>query len=164
LIKRVVFFLLLIGAWLLWSGHWTLDGKHPLVAIFGLCSCLVVLLVSEAMDRAAGDEEDHNWGLRPLTYVPWLLWQIIKSNIEVARVILSPNMPISPRLVRVKSSQQSELGKVIYANSITLTPGTITLDVRGDDMLVHALTKDTAAGVKSGEMDRKVTALEGGSP
>ena len=80
---------------------------------------------------------------------------------QVASVILNPRLAIRPRLVRVKGSQKTELGQVIYANSITLTPGTITLDVRDGEFLVHALTEEAAAGVESGNMDRRVTALEG---
>lgn len=168
LIKRVVFFLLLMGAWLLWSGHYTLDailhGKHVLVAIFGLASCITVAGIVYTFIKAAGDWKLIELGFRPLLYIPWLLWEIVKSNFHVAKIVLSPKMPISPRLIRVKASQRTDLGRVIYANSITLTPGTVTMDVRGEDFLVHALTKDTAAGVLTGEMDRKVTTMEGQQP
>ena len=88
--------------------------------------------------------------------------EIIKANVDVIKAICRPNMNISPRMIKVKASQTTEIGQVVYANSITLTPGTITLDVRDGEMLVHALTKDTAAGLQTGEMDRRVTRLEGG--
>ena len=70
-------------------------------------------------------------------------------------------MKISPRLISVHASQKTEIGQVVYANSITLTPGTITLDVRNNEMLVHALTEETAAGLMTGDMDRRVSRLEG---
>ena len=70
---------------------------------------------------------------------------------------------MSARMIRVPATQKTEIGQVIYANSITLTPGTITLDVRNNEMLVHALTSDTAAGLQTGDMDRRVTRLEGGA-
>ena len=83
-------------------------------------------------------------------------------NVHVARVIWSPQMPLRRRLFSVPTSQASELGNAIYANSITLTPGTIALDVRSDTILVHALTKDSQEGLETGDMDRRVTRLEGG--
>ena len=72
-------------------------------------------------------------------------------------------MNISPKMFRAKASQKSIVGQVVYANSITLTPGTITLDVRDGELLIHALTENAADGVLSGDMDRKVTKLEGKS-
>ena len=81
---------------------------------------------------------------------------------DVVRIILSPKLPISPHLIRVKAHQESELGRVVYANSITLTPGTITLNVNEDVFIVHALTDATSDGVIEGTMDRKCKALEGG--
>jgi multicomponent Na+:H+ antiporter subunit E len=89
------------------------------------------------------------------------LWEIFKSTIDVVRIILDPKLPIRPQLIRVKASQRSEVGQVIYANSITLTPGTISLDVRNDRILVHALTDAAAEGLKTGEMDDYVARLEG---
>ncbi len=100
---------------------------------------------------------------RLLLYAPWLVWEVVKANIDVARRILTPSLPISPRMIKVKAGQQSDLGRVIYANSITLTPGTVSVDVEDDTILVHALTKEAADGVETGEMDRKVTRLEGGA-
>lgn len=162
--RRVVYLLLLIAMWLLWSGHYTWDLKHPQVAVFGLFSCLFVLGVDILIDRVAGDVDPYRLGWRPITYIPWLLWEIVKANLDVVRVVLSPKLPISPHLIRVRASQETELGRVIYANSITLTPGTVTLDVHDDILMVHALTNETSDGVLSGVMDKKCKALEGGSP
>ena len=72
----------------------------------------------------------------------------------------SPSLPISPTLINVKASQQSVVGVVTYANSITLTPGTVTISVDKDIMTVHALTRNAAEGLESGEMDRRVTDME----
>ena len=82
------------------------------------------------------------------------------SNFAVAKVILDPKLPIHPRILRVSASQKTQVGQVIYANSITLTPGTVTLDVRNGHFLVHALTTDSAEGLLSGEMDERVAYLE----
>lgn len=156
--RGLILFVLLFGVWLLLSGHYT-----PLLLTFGALSCTgVVWLVSHL---GILDEEALPAHLGPsvLLYMPWLMKEIALSNLSVARVILSPGLPIHPRILRVDASQKSDVAKVIYANSITLTPGTVTLDVRGDQFLVHALTSDSAEGLLSGEMDRRVANLEGGA-
>ena len=99
-----------------------------------------------------------SWGV--LRYLPWLIKEIIKANYDVAKRVISPNLRISPCLFEAPVSQKTDLGQALYANSITLTPGTISLDLRSNEILVHALTAETAAGVATGEMDRKVSALE----
>lgn len=147
--------LILALTWLLWSGH-----TETQMLVFGLVSVAAVLGIVRRMDRFSETERDKLLGLRTLTYLPWLLWEILKSNLEVCRIILSPRLPITPTLIRVGTSQQTATGKVIYANSITLTPGTISLDLRDDTILVHALTQESAAGVATGEMDRRVSHLE----
>jgi len=145
--------------WLTWSGIY----DNPMILGFGVVSCLLVTWICLKMDSVDGANPGYGLGFRIVLYIPWLILEIIKSNLHVAKVVLSPSLPIQPRLVRAKVTQKTDLGKVIYANSITLTPGTITLDARGDDFLVHALTEVTAAGVEEGGMDRKVTWLEGQS-
>jgi multicomponent Na+:H+ antiporter subunit E len=109
------------------------------------------------------DHEGHPIHLAPsaLTYWPWLVWQIILSALNVSKIILNPALPISPTLTRVKATQKSAVGKVTYANSITLTPGTISVDVEGDEILVHAITGDNATDLEGGDMDRRVTKFEG---
>ncbi len=154
----------LSAAWMLWSGH-----TEPLLLGYGACSVVLVTLLDRRMDRIA---ERHDGvaphpipvalGLRALLYLPWLAWEIVKTNFQVAKVILSPSLPIHSQLVRVPGTQRTAAGQVIFANSITLTPGTITLDVRGGFLLVHALTDDAAEGLADGNMDRRCTALEGG--
>jgi multicomponent Na+:H+ antiporter subunit E len=92
-----------------------------------------------------------------------LLLAIFRSNIDVALRILNPRLPISPTLIRTRASQKHALGKVIYANSITLTPGTVSVEVEDDLILVHALSRKSAGELQEGEMDRRVTAIEGAS-
>ena len=87
--------------------------------------------------------------------------KIFNANIAVAKVVLSPKLNISPRMLEFTSSQKTELGLVIFANSITLTPGTVSVDIEDDKIIVHALNAELAEGVLNGEMDAKVTALEG---
>jgi multicomponent Na+:H+ antiporter subunit E len=149
----------LSAVWLLWSGYWDPHDDY-LILGFGLASVLGVMAISSRMDRVAQAPRSYRLGLRPLLYLPWLAVEIVKANIDVARIILSPTLPISPRLIRVPATQDTAVGQVVYANSITLTPGTISLDVRNNQILIHALTKEAADGVLSGDMGRRVAALE----
>ena len=150
--------LILFGTWLLWSGHF-----EPILLGFGVFSCVFVTFLNKKMERYEGVSHENRLGLRWVGYGPWLLWEIAKANWDVARIILKPSLPIKPRLMRIRASQKTDLAKVIYANSITLTPGTITLDVRDDKFLVHALSDEAAADLDTGEMDRRVSAMEGKS-
>ena len=155
------FGLTLFILWMLLSGQYTVDSH--LILFLGLASCAFVVAIALRMKIA--DREGHPIHLLgpSLRYIPWLLWAIVKSNIDVTRCILNPRLPISPTLVKVKAGQQSELGQTIFANSITLTPGTVSLDVEEGVILVHALTRESAEEVADGEMDRRVTLLEGSS-
>ena len=147
----------LAAVWLAFSG--LLD---PLILALGAGSVLVVVALCRRMDVVDG--EGVPIGLqhsRVVAYVPWLAWEIVKANVDVARRILAPGRPrIAPRLVRVRASQRSELAQVVYANSITLTPGTVSVDLTDGELLVHALHADAAAGLETGGMDRRCAALE----
>lgn len=151
--------LVLFSTWLLLSGYF-----EALLLVFGVLSCAIVLIVVHRMDVV--DHEGHpvHLGWRILPYWVWLLVEIVKSNVEVARMILAPRMPIGPVMVRVPTSQHGELGQVIFANSITLTPGTVSIRVSGREILVHAITQGMADDLLRGEMDRQVTRMEGGPP
>lgn len=142
--------------WLLLSGHYT-----PFLVAAGLASSLAVTWFSTRL-MSVVDPEGHPVHLTvgALTYWPWLLWEIAKSAWDVTRCILHPRLPISPVLVRLEASQETEAGRVTYGNSITLTPGTITLELAGNKLLVHALTREGAASLRAGEMDRRVRRFE----
>lgn len=101
-----------------------------------------------------------------LGYAPWLVWQIVVSSLHVAYVVLHPRMPIQPRLLRFDTAFSHVLGQLTLATSITLTPGTVTLDVDNDEFLVHALTDTSAQGLEphGGAMHRRVAALFQPSP
>ena len=146
----------LFVTWLLLSGFY----DAPMLLGLGVVSTVLVVYIARRMDVI--DHEGHpvHLSLGGVLYWPWLLWEIVKSNIDVAKVILSPSMPATPAFFKVKSSQKTDLGRTIYANSITLTPGTITVAIDGEDFLIHALTREGAEGVMSGKMDRKVSRLE----
>ena len=142
-------------AWMLWSGH-----VEPLMIGFGILSCGLVLWLSWRLDVIDPKTGPYRIGWRFAGYVPWLLWEIARASAHVARIILTPRLPIRPRLLRVPASQKTEIGQAIYANSITLTPGTLSLDVRDGIIVVHALTARSAAELEAGGMDRRVAALE----
>ncbi len=148
--------LLLFGVWLLLSGLF-----EPLLLGLGVVSCLVVVLIAHRMDVI--DREGHpiHLGWRIVIYWFWLALEIVKANIDVARRILDPKLPIHPRLIRLQASQRSELGLVIYANSITLTPGTVSVQVEAGEILVHAIAEEPAEALRQGDMDRRVSAVEG---
>lgn len=147
--------LFLFAIWLLLSGHYTL-----LLLIFGLLSTLLIVLLAHRADLM--DREIHPVLLKP-SVLPYLLWlgrEMIKSNIDVSRRILNPRMPISPKIFTVRAGQKTDLGRVTYGNSITLVPGTVTVDVDGDIFTVHALTQEAAADLERGEMNRRVCDVE----
>ena len=97
--------------------------------------------------------------LRFATYLPWLAWQIIVASIQVAKLVLRPTLDIDPRLIRFEKKLPHNMARTVLANSITLTPGTVTLDVRADEYLVHALTgeaADSLLGTGPNDMKRRV--------
>ena len=146
----------LFAFWLVMSGYFT-----PFLLTMGVLSAVVITAFAHRMDVI--DHEGHPMHLSrsAFTYWPWLVVEIVKAAWDVSKIIINPKLPISPTLVRVKMSQKSHVGQVTYANSITLTPGTISVVVEGDEILVHALTREGADGVAGGDMDRRVARFEG---
>ncbi len=147
--------LFLFAVWLLLSGHYT-----PLLLSLGLLSTVLVVVLATRADLI--DREIQPILLKPTVvfYWVWLGREIIKSNLDVSRRILSPRMPISPNMFTVRAGQKTELGRVTYANSITLVPGTVTVDVDKDTLAVHALTRAAAKDLQGGEMNRRVCDVE----
>ncbi|MEQ8427701.1 MAG: Na+/H+ antiporter subunit E [Gammaproteobacteria bacterium] len=146
----------LVALWLLLSGHYT-----PLVTGLGLLSVLLVAWISIRMDLLEYDQPDvFRQTVRSVPYGFWLLKEIVLANIDVIKRILDPKLPISPRLVDIPSTQVDELARVAYANSITLTPGTISIDVEGKYIEVHTLSENGVEGLMTGEMDKRITEVE----
>ncbi len=146
----------LSALWLLLSGHFA----DPVLLALGAASVAFVVFIAHRMDVV--DHEGHPIQLSPraVRYFPWLLWEIVKANIDVAKIILRRRMPLSLCVFTTQGRQHSELGLTIYANSITLTPGTVTISVDGECLTVHALTAAAAAGVGTDEMNHRVAGLE----
>jgi multicomponent Na+:H+ antiporter subunit E len=91
-----------------------------------------------------------------LTFWPWLLVQVVKSNLDVVRRVFDPRLPIARSVIRVSVGSMGPLRQAVYANSITLTPGTVTLDVGNGEAVVHALSRVAATAVEEGAMARRV--------
>lgn len=148
----------LFAFWLVLSGIYT-----PFLVLTGLAASIAVAALAWRMEVA--DREGHPIHLTfaAAAYWPWLVKEIVKSGWQVARIILDPRLPISPTLVRFKPSQKSVVGLVTHANSISLTPGTVTVEADREEFLVHALTREGAGSLAGSEMDRRVSRLEGGA-
>jgi multicomponent Na+:H+ antiporter subunit E len=147
----------LFAFWLALSGHYT-----PMLVAAGLVSAGLCALAAGRM--CVLDSEGHPIHLLrgAVKYYPWLLWEIVKSAWSVTKIILHPSLPISPAMITVTATQHSAAGVATYANSITLTPGTLTVGVSGNELTVHALTLGGALDLEAGHMDRRVTRFEGG--
>jgi multicomponent Na+:H+ antiporter subunit E len=149
MMARAAVFGVCLAFWLLLSGHLT-----PLLVALGIVSALVVTLLTR-------DPEGVSEALRvaprfALTYLPWLLKEIAVANLQVVRIVLDPRLPIDPVVVRLRAPLRSDLAVTTLGNSITLTPGTVTLDVEGSDLVVHALARAGALGLTEGSMVRRV--------
>ncbi|HCM48101.1 MAG TPA: cation transporter [Colwellia sp.] len=154
-LHTISLFLTLAAFWLLNSGHNTL-----FILLLGLASILLVLVIVHRMDVVDHESQPLYLTRNIFSYYLWLIKEIIKANIIVVKHIWLGNQSISPTLSRIKMSQKTDMGKVIYANSITLTPGTVAIDLIGDEIIVHALLKKDIDSLLAGEMNRRISLLE----
>jgi multicomponent Na+:H+ antiporter subunit E len=157
-LRHVSAFVALFLFWLAMSGYFT-----PFLLAAGAGSAAAVLWLARRMDVVDAEGHPIHLGLRLGLYWAWLFKEVVKSAWDVTRIIVDPGLPISPTLIRIRPSQKTSVGHVLYANSITLTPGTITVEAEPHEFLVHALTRAGADSLIEGEMDRRVTAHEGRS-
>ena len=142
--------------WLLLSGHFA----ESLLLGLGLASVILVVLIIHRMDVLDHEAHPIHLSARLPLYWGWLIKEIVLANVDVAKAILGFGVPVAPTVFKVRSSQRTEIGRVIYANSITLTPGTITIAVDDDQLTIHALTRGAVEGLETGEMDRRVSRIE----
>ena len=157
--RYVVLAFLCAAFWMALSGY-----LKPLLIAFGVFTILLAVFAAARMRTV--DEEGLPLQLIPgaITYLPWLVFEMMKSGWAVARIIIDPKLPIAPTMTVVRANQKTDAGVAAYANSITLTPGTITVEVSDDNLLtVHALVPENADDVESGRMDRRVIQFEGGA-
>ena len=149
-------FAILFGTWLLLSGVY-----KSLIIAFGLFSVVLTIYFVKRMDKIDGYQVVFDIRFfKFVGYFIWLLGEIAKSNIQVIKTILQGDKNINQKMFYKKTTQSSDIGKVIFANSITLTPGTISVSIEADDILVHSLNfKDTDLEDLS-EMDKRITNIE----
>ena len=154
---KIATFIIMLIFWVIMSGMF-----DPFHFSLGVLCCLLVAYFSSDL---LFPEQGKPW-LRELlgliAYLPYLLWQIILANLQVTYIVLHPRMleKIDPHLFRFETSLKRPISKVAMAQSITLTPGTITVNIHENQIAVYALTREAAAGLP-GEMERQVAkALE----
>ena len=146
--------LLLAAAWLLWSGLY-----KPLLLALGAFSVGLTLYMVRRMGYLDEDTLRFHYSSGLLRFWAWLGREIVASSLEVARVVLRRDLDLHPRVVALDATDLDRFGQAVLGNSITLTPGTLTLDVHEGRLLVHALTAEGAAALEQGEMQRRVKAL-----
>jgi len=136
--------------WFMLSGH-----TEPLLIGLGIASSLLSIFLAWRMKVIDHEGYPIQLSTRLLRYYLYLGKEIIVANIDVIKKILKPST-ISPEVFTLPAVKQTDLGKVIYANSITLTPGTVTLELSDDKLIVHSLSKAAADDLKTGNMAKAV--------
>ncbi len=152
--RPLILAVVLMLAWVLWSGF-----LKPLLLALGAFSTILVVWLAYRMRLFDSAVFDLRFLLRLVRYWGWLAKEIFRSSLEVSRAVLSPKLPISPTVAEFETTCEEETDQAILGNSITLTPGTLTLQIRDGHFVVHALTKSGARDIVGGEMDRRVAAL-----
>ena len=131
--------LTLFAFWLVLSGYFT-----PFLLAAGAASAVAVVAFGRRLEVVDPEGHPVHFAGMALRYWPWLVKEIVKSAWDVTRIIVDPKLPISPAFVRVRATQATAVGRVVFANSITLTPGTVTVDAGRKEFLVHALTRPSS--------------------
>jgi len=144
------------------GAFWLLNSEHntPLILSLGVVSVAFVIYLAHRMDVVDRESQLVRLTTRLPGYYLWLGKEIILANISVVKHVWLGNQTISPTLATLKASQITDMGRVIYATSITLTPGTVAVNLTGDQIVVHALLRENIEALAAGEMDRRVKLLE----
>ena len=156
MLRTVVVVVAFSVLWVLLSWHF-----EPLIVLCGAVSVAATVAIMRRLDLMDREGAPFELTLRVLVFIPWLVREIVMANLQMACVVLSPRLRIQAHLIRVPASQRTPVGHAIHANTITITPGTISLDVRDGTILVHALTEAAASEDGSGDIDRKISWVEG---
>jgi multicomponent Na+:H+ antiporter subunit E len=152
--RYVVLAVLLMLAWVLWSGY-----LKPLLLGLGILSSLLVVYLDYRMRLTNTRFLDGRFLLRLVRYWGWLAREVVRSSLDVTRIVLSPKLPISPTVAEFKTRCTRATDQALLGNSITLTPGTLTIQITDGHFVVHALTESGARDILTGEMDRRVASL-----
>lgn len=156
MVSRWVTFLFLYAFWLVLSGFF--DAFHMIMGL--ICCGLVTWWSGDLMfeDRTLTFRRLIRHSLGLAGYLAWLLWQIVLSNIHLMKLSMGDMKDVSPRIVKFRTGLKTDFGKFMLANSITITPGTITVKILGDVFYVHAISEAAAAGL-DGNMERRIAAV-----
>lgn len=144
---------LVIALALLWFG---LSGEtSPFFIGLAVVAVVLTLMLSARLKVIGRDASPYHRAPQLLLYTGWLVVEIVKANVAVIVRVLGPRHAIDPAVVRLRTLARTDLGRALFANSITLTPGTVTMDVEGDKVLVHALVRENASVASFEPMDRR---------
>ena len=153
---RILIFLLLMVTWMVFSGIY--DGLH---LTLGVISCGFVTWISSELlfeNRSTSLFKRVGQGFRMVSYIAWLFWQIVLSNFHLLKLALIGPKALQPQIIRHRSALKSDFEKFLLANSITLTPGTVTMKIIGQTFYIHAIS-DVAAKGLDGEMERRIAKI-----
>jgi multicomponent Na+:H+ antiporter subunit E len=151
--KSFSFAVILFLFWILLSGH-----LEPLLLGLGMASVALTVFLSRRMNVIDHESYPLHLSSKFPGFFVYLFREIVKANIDVVKRILSwRKTPISPQMIEIPQSQETDLGAVIYANSITLTPGTVTVELSKDNLTVHALSKEAASELATGAMSEEIS-------
>lgn len=142
--------LAMVAAWLILSGYFI-----PLILTFGGISILIVVWMCRRMGILDGETVPYLSSLQTLSYFVWLFAEIVKANMQVVKAVLSPDLEVSPTLVKIPLNTDVDIAETMFANSITLTPGTVSVDMQPDHILVHALLEEMSAPEDFAEMEER---------
>ncbi len=150
-VRKLSMFVMLFAVWLVLSGHF-----DPLHLAFGVVSSALVAQLSSGLlftETPSLRLLAATWGA--VRFAPWLLYEIVLANVHVVYLVCRPQQ-LRPQVVRFRTRLRGDVAKVFLGNAITLTPGTITLDIDGDEFIVHAVSDVSAASLLTGEMERRI--------
>ena len=148
--------LLLSTFWVLLSGY-----IQPLLLSFGAASVFIVLYVLKRMYDVDQEKQEIGTGLRLIKYTPWLIGQIFSSSLQVTKLIWGSPNKVSPSLAKISAENIPPNRRALYANSITLTPGTLSVDLVDDEITVHALQESSIEELQQETMEKKITQIWG---
>lgn len=147
----------LAAFWFLLSGQ-----SAPLFLALGAASIVLTLALAARLGIIGRDASPYHRAVQLAIYAGWLMIEIVKANAAVIMRIIGPRHAIDPVLITVRTTARTDLGKALFANSITLTPGTVTADIDGDALRVHALVRENSPPSSFADMDRKAAAAADG--
>ena len=149
--RRLRAFVILFAFWLVFSGYF--DPLH--IGLGVLCSALVAVFSHDLLFPYPPSSHTARTMWRLAAFIPWLIWQVIGANLHVVYLVFRPSQ-IPPRVIRFRTKLTHDSSKLLFGNSITLTPGTVTMDIEEDEFFVHAISDKPAKDTLSGDMEYRV--------